>query len=202
MGKADNITSIEDFVLPEDNKSVYTCFFEEIWKDDEYNRFGVEISAGDVVLDCGASIGLFSLYAMSKNASEVIAFEMDDYLIPYFEQNTNDYPEIIVENTRIANDGTTFERIFHKYNLNHVDFAKVDIEGSEFELILNMSDETMKSVDKWAIEVHHWGLHSNRATELVKTLAIIEKFSKNGFKCNYEHIHKNTNLGMIYAIKG
>ena len=63
-----------------------------------------------------------------------------------------------------------------------------------------MPDDTMKKINKWAIEFHMFDWNNN-PEYLQKMLSIIEKFSKNGFRINYEHIHKEWNVSMMYAIK-
>lgn len=202
MVKVNDINSIDYFVLPEEQRETYTCFFNEIWNDQEYNRFGVGINAGDIVLDCGASIGLFSLYALNMGAKRVFAFEMNEALIPYFVTNTSGFHGITLENTKVGQDGTTFEDIFLRHGLHGVDFAKVDIEGSEYDLILNMEPVILRKVRKWAIEVHNWGMFRNDNTESLKILSLIEKFSTNGFKCYYEHIHKKHKSWYDLCYKG
>ena len=46
----------------------------EIWIDELYLQAGISISAGDVVFDVGANIGVFTLYAANQGA-EVYAYE-------------------------------------------------------------------------------------------------------------------------------
>jgi hypothetical protein len=58
-----------------------------------------------------------------------------------------------------------------------------------------MSDETIKKVNKWVIELHD--IYNNSE----KILEIIEKFTINGFDINYEQVHKNTNLALLYVKK-
>ena len=87
------------------------------------------------------------------------------------------------------------ERMLNEFGLTHIDFIKVDIEWWEYPLLINMSDETMKRANKWVIELH--SIYDNRD----KILNIIEKFTLNGFDVNYEQVHKNTNLALLYAKK-
>jgi hypothetical protein len=93
------------------------------------------------------------------------------------------------------------------------DMLKMDIEGYEWPVLLNMSDETMNRIDKWAIEVHiGWNkdndLHSweghgidLNGHYLSKLVHVMERFSKNGFKLNYERVHKGYDIAMLYAYK-
>jgi FkbM family methyltransferase len=49
---------------------------DEIWAYRKYDYFGYRVAPGDVVVDVGANIGAFSLYAATVcRASRVISFE-------------------------------------------------------------------------------------------------------------------------------
>lgn len=59
-------------------KSETDFLFKEIFTDDSYGEAnGIKIESGDVVIDCGANIGMFSLWALEKTtkSGEVHAFE-------------------------------------------------------------------------------------------------------------------------------
>lgn len=49
----------------------YTKYLQE---EGDYEQFGIKVGAGDIVVDAGANMGLFSSYAASKGA-QVYAFE-------------------------------------------------------------------------------------------------------------------------------
>lgn len=186
-------------------KGMFHNFYTEIWDDHEYDRFGIEIANGDVVVDLGASIGLFSQYAVSKGASKVFAFECMDERFELIKENISNTNKItpIYGFISDTSDGNNYnlERIFKDCNVDHIDFMKVDVDGYEYSFILNAPDDLFKKVDKWAMEVHIWGMFDNRADEYIKMMQIIEKFSKNGYKISCEHVHKHTNLYMLYASK-
>ena len=61
--------------------------YNEIWVNHEYSRFGVEVMEGDVVVDCGANVGMFSQYAIYKGASKVFSYECGDENIQF--ENTD-----------------------------------------------------------------------------------------------------------------
>ena len=80
----------------------------------------------------------------------------------------------------------------------------MDIEGDEFDLLLNISNEDIKKVKKWAIEFHpHYfknEMHpQEKADKLWDFLKILEKFSINGFKIKYEWIHKQWDVVHLFA---
>lgn len=79
-----------------------------------YERFGVDISDGDVVIDCGANIGMFTLFAAHKNASRVISFEPVEHAYDILNSNVH------------VNDFTKTEFIVMKFGLSNTT-AKVKI---------------------------------------------------------------------------
>ena len=60
----------------------------------------------------------------------------------------------------------SLEALFRKYQLTHVDFLKIDIEGSEFDLVSTGRD-MLARVDKIAMEVHP---DHGRPSEILKSL--------------------------------
>jgi len=181
----------------------YGRYYQEIWKDKEYDRFGLKIKKGDIVVDCGASIGVFSQYAASQGATKIIAIEADSDTYEYLKINTTKnkkiYPIYGCVMTDLGSQSYNLERILNDFNLEHIDFMKVDIEGREYEFILNTPDECIKKVKNWSIELHVWSLFANKADEYKKCFEIMEKFSLCGFKINVQMIHKNTCLYMLYC---
>ena len=78
---------------------------------------------------------------------------------------------------------------------------KIDIEGHEFDFILDANVDYLNKVSKFAIEVHMWGMYENKAEQFIKLVKVMEKFSLNGFKINIEHVHKQYNIYMLYISK-
>ena len=116
-------------------------------------------------------------------------------------------------NDNDADGSISIETILNTMGWDKVEMVKMDIEGWEWAVLLNMSDETMKRVDKWAIEVHIgwneqqdptiWDGHGYDLSShyLSKLVYVMERFSKNGFKLNYERTHKDYDIAMLYAYK-
>jgi tRNA G37 N-methylase Trm5 len=186
----------------EETKAQYSRYFTEIWENHEYDRHGLIISQGDIVVDCGASIGIFSRYALKCGASKIISFEADQNVFEYLSWNCS-RGKIKPINGRICTEmgenSYDLSRIFDDFKLEKVDFIKVDVEGCEYELILEAPEDLLKKVRQWSIELHAWGMFRNHADEFIKIMAIMEKFTRCGFKLNVEKIHKNTCLYMLYA---
>ena len=141
-----------------------------------------------VILDLGANIGLFSLYA-AKFAQKVISVEpassIYEYLVKNTENEHNIYPiqaAVGAENGSLELFGSDvnltmfsahkvgihneksekvkqigLQTLLDLHSLTHVDFMKLDIEGSEFEVL--SSDEFIKAAPKIDIimgEIHPW----------------------------------------------
>jgi len=172
----------------------YENVYKEIWFDHEYSRYGVEVKENDIVIDCGANVGFFTLYALNKGAKHVYSIECDDRNMESLYYNLeNKNVTIIKEYVGFGDGNIDIKQIFNLINKPFIDFIKIDIEWAEYDLLINTPDDIMKRVDKWVIELHDiWGnSHS--------ILHILEKFSRNGFYINFDQIHKNSNLALLYA---
>jgi FkbM family methyltransferase len=135
------------------------------------------------ILDIGGNVGLFSLYAQDR-AKAIYPVEPTPGHFHILKELTKDYPNIHPLNiaahsedttidfyiseenstmnssvnkygTKIAVEAKTIRTIIDELGLDHVDFIKCDIEGSEMAAL---TDETVGAVkdivDCWFIEVH------------------------------------------------
>lgn len=152
-----------------------------------YSNYLNSINDG-IVLDCGANIGLFSLYA-AMSAKKVISVEPTKSHIQVMKSliEANDIKNIFVEEAALARedskisffenpnnstmnsllqygegskfsyevDGFTLSSLLTRNNLESVDFAKIDIEGSE-SLLFESEEffETLKKIKTLFFEIH------------------------------------------------
>ena len=219
----------DGFRVPTGDRDLANSFYDEINNGYEYDHGNASVKPGDRVLDCGAYVGMFTDYAYRRGASKVYSVEADKYRFECLYENINNiwktYPDSILNKSeypelfnryvtdRMTNVETDFD-INDFLETHYIDFVKMDIEGSEWPVLLNMKDSNMKSVKKWAIEVHlGWSKDSRMfpygdkfsrdfnehyATKLIR---VIEKFTYNGFVTAFKHIHTEYDVAMLYAWK-
>ena len=58
----------EFFKYPDGTKGWVDGFYDEIFNGLEYDRHGARVEAGDIVIDFGAFIGMFTHFALGKGA--------------------------------------------------------------------------------------------------------------------------------------
>lgn len=142
---------------------------KEIWQENVYH-VEKNMLKNSIVVDIGANIGSFSIYSALHGAT-VYAVEPEPHnlqaLIKNVELNNmtdkihiidcgiSDYNGIaIIDNgggSSTIKDGLdgseikilSFDSFLEKYSLQFIDILKIDIEGSEKELILGASRESM-----------------------------------------------------------
>ncbi len=138
-----------------------------------------------IVLDLGANIGAFSLYA-ARTATQVFAFEPENSNFEQLKKNialNRSFPIHIFKKAAggkcglaelspaAINKGAsslvfkrsdksehvetlTLEHILSLCEISNVDFLKIDIEGSEYELFENTSVHTLRRISTIEMEIH------------------------------------------------
>tara|TARA_R110002096_G_scaffold125235_2_gene270604 strand:- start:1028 stop:1717 length:690 start_codon:yes stop_codon:yes gene_type:complete len=141
--------SSENFINVVGGEILENSMYEKIYK----------VNKGDVVLDLGASVGVFSWTIMDR-ASKIIAVEPSKHCCSIIEKNVKGYP-VHIENKGISQkntidskmvydnisnnhgwesidnyqvEGISLKDIVKKHNLDRIDFIKTDCEGGEYSL--------------------------------------------------------------------
>jgi FkbM family methyltransferase len=137
---------------------------------------GFSIGPEDTILDLGANVGLFTILA-AVCGRRVVAVEAQSGFLPYIHANLerNDVGHkadiihgILAPKTGMLKDGKEaashwgvnpkeiqIPDLIDQYNLDSIDFLKIDIEGSEFGLFNQKEDLTwLNKVHRIAMEVH------------------------------------------------
>lgn len=145
----------------------------EIWTENVYEVDEGRFTKGGTVVDIGANIGAFSVLAAHYGAGKIIAVEPEPHNLAALKtniqlnnlQNKISVVEVAVSdyegNAVIGDDAggatikdehtigatvpvTTLDALFSSHNIESVDVLKVDVEGSEREIILGASRETLQ----------------------------------------------------------
>lgn len=166
---------------------------DETWVERVY---GDTIMAGERVIDIGANIGAFSLWAAKKGAF-VEAFEPSEENYRRLGENIarNDFSRSIRAHKKAVWSEKGEIRLFHHpWNIGGhsvvkdkdsgyeavesvtlaevigdrgVDFIKMDCEGAEFEIIMATPDEALAKVRRIAMEFHYRdGAHASEVERM------------------------------------
>jgi len=202
--------------------------YDEIFNKKEYEYNNILVEEDDIVADLGANIGIFSLYAESKKAKKIYAFEpIKDYAL-LFEKNLKNYSNVLLFKSAISyrtgegeilynfQDNTILKDVYNKFNwkeeeinqrvkinlisindfminIEKIDFLKIDIEGSEYDILESITPENLNKIRKIACE-YHWN-YDNRLE------FSINKLKENDFIVFHFVINKIREIGKLFAIK-
>lgn len=178
--------------------------YAEIFQQNVYgvNRSEIE---GKVVFDIGANVGYFTLQCIELAAKHIISVEAQPFI---FEagllQNVKESPLVTPINRAVMNvdrgvvhipnlhhgskigaEGdpvvtTTLDSLVEQYGVHEDMVLKLDVEGSEFDILLSSSAKTMRRFNVLYMELHG-GCHSNPAYQ---DIHLITTFLDNcGFEC-------------------
>ncbi len=73
--------------LSDPRASQFSFTYKEVYTDKSYSRGPCRVEKGDVVIDCGANIGLFSRWAYEQGASKVYSFEAEKSNFEVLQKN-------------------------------------------------------------------------------------------------------------------
>jgi FkbM family methyltransferase len=146
---------------------------DEIFTENVY-RIRPEYLQGATVLDIGANIGAFSVFAAHLGADRVIAVEpeMENYAL--LQRNTVMTPEIQTMRAACTRESSSvqvlgegggawtipgadtpaysLDDLFSELGLERCDFLKLDVEGAEYEIVAGAT--VLDRVGRIAIEFH------------------------------------------------
>jgi FkbM family methyltransferase len=119
------------------------------------------IKEGDIVVDVGASSGVFTYSILNKKPKHVFALEPSINLFPYLVKNTIGHPVTQINKAIGCGDGISnnmdqeptlpggiyshegtfstikFSTFIKNYGIDKIDFLKLDCEGGEYNIITN-----------------------------------------------------------------
>lgn len=184
------------------------ALFTQIFIREEYNAdilFPV-----NNILDCGANIGLASLYFKRKyRNSVIICIEPEVSNFQILELNTKEYKNIFRLNSAIWNNnsllnvvnynrgsaglmvkqfnpvelgainGVTIKDLVSKFNLDQIDILKMDIEGSEKQVLLESNFNWKDKVKNIFVELHE-DLNPGITVQVINEFRNSFRITKNG----------------------
>jgi len=172
--------------------------FSDIWYHRSYTKH-CALPSGSLVVDIGANVGVFSLFAARK-ARVVYSLEPSSSNFSLLRANTASAENIVPLNLACAAaDGQasldvssnpvsfslsaggasnhretvgviSLASLFERYQIDSCDFLKLDCEGSEFDIILDSEPGLIRRAKRIVMEYHDH--HSTRYThhDLLKAL--------------------------------
>lgn len=194
--------------------------FSDTWYHHSYTKY-CSIPRDSVVVDVGANVGVFSLFA-ARRARTVYALEPSSSNFALLRSNTAATKSIIPLNLACAaTDGQasldissnpvsfslagsssnhketvnviSLESLFDLYEIKHCHFLKLDCEGCEFEIILESDPALLQRVSSIVMEYHD---HLSTRYSHRDLLPALERL---GFKAT---VYKpNGTYGMIAAVR-
>lgn len=183
-----------------------------------YNDLCKDINTTGVVVDAGANVGFFTLYSKYYGAQRIYSIEPDPFPFFYLEKNFGSDPDIICINkglytsdsgmnlnicveTSVASGEflpletaikTTIPTISIESLLKiepEINLLKLDIEGTEINLIDNLELDCFKKINQFFIEFHS------------DSKGIASKLKNNGYTVEYRRSSENSTVGHMYAHK-
>jgi len=183
-----------------------------------YTPKGFEIKSGDMVIDIGAHIGTFSLFA-ARFAKRIYAFEplVSNFNILKENIKINGFHNIEAYNFAVADKSGTrdlfvvqgnmaanslyletefktkvetisLDDIVKRNNIFQIDYLKLDCEGAEYDILMKCSPDVLVKIQKIGMECHD--IDKNRNLGSIK-----EFLEKKGFKVEIAPWHHK----MVYA---
>ncbi len=152
-----------------------------------------KVMRDSLVVDIGANIGVFSLYAAHMGARRVYAYEpnqkafdvlssnivnneLEDVIVPYklavsvtdnemvkIPRDPSPYNQVFAgsSNENCESVSTiTLDRILSNNAIDFVDLLKIDCEGAEYEIIINLKSQNCLKLGSIRMEYHQWPIEN------------------------------------------
>jgi FkbM family methyltransferase len=159
---------LEGFDWGVDDQYFIDIVKREILVENVY-EFITEVKEGDIVVDIGASAGPFTRSILHKNPKHVYCVEPSKHFFPILEKNTEGYPVTIINKAIVDElhkkplvfydtstvDEISFKTLIESYNIEKIDFLKIDCEGGEYSIFIDENkDYLFNNVKTIAAEFH------------------------------------------------
>ena len=139
-----------------------------------YDRY-YQVNSNDIVVDIGSNIGLFSITALARNAKKLYLIEPNIHLLKTSMYNCIEYSvnnpnvHVVPINYAISSEQDnfiihgpscefktiSFSNLINQYNIEHIDFLKIDCEGGKYDIFSQENINYLKNnVNHIAVEMH------------------------------------------------
>jgi FkbM family methyltransferase len=157
--------------------------YNDIWNHRSYTKH-IGVPQGGLILDIGANVGLFSIFAARK-ARLVHAFEPSKATFAYLEENTQGIQNISAHNYAVGRtnghvsldisgpptayavtdrttaktasevvESRTIGTVFRELGIDRCEYLKLDCEGSEYDILLTADAPLLRRIDAIVLEFH------------------------------------------------
>ncbi|OPZ92213.1 MAG: hypothetical protein BWY74_01687 [Firmicutes bacterium ADurb.Bin419] len=160
-------------------REFWRCYYQVLIVD---QYAGHRIQEGDIVFDCGAQIGMFSLLASKQGAKSVYAFEpykpnvvcleklmrLDKQInvIPFAVGNFNGMSRFTINDEStgsgfVSDNGEhevlvyRIDDVVSEFKIDKVNFIKMDVEGSELSALEGAAETIHRNKPRLAISAYH-----------------------------------------------
>ena len=150
-------------------ESTKELYITEIF-DKKLHTYNQTVREGDVVVDIGASVGIFTESIIDKNPKHVYCVEPYPPHYKNLKYNMRNYSNVTCIPIGISSSGgeqifetavhgneasmecITFKQFIQIFEINHIDFLKLDCEGGEYSIL---SEEFINKMAKYiSAEIH------------------------------------------------
>jgi len=174
-----------------------------------------QVKENDIVVDCGASNGIFTCSILDKKPKHVFCLEPSKALFPYLVKNTVGYPVTQINKAITNGNGITdvnwgnvyadegsyetiqWKTFIDRFGIDKIDFLKLDCEGGEYDIFTdNNIDYLINNVEHIVGEFH---LGDAMLKEKFKHFRdnYIDKFDYNVYSVNGVDIKWDLINGMV-----
>lgn len=159
------VTYLQDIKIQNNYNHLKNIAIQEIEVDNIYEKY-FKIEKGDVVVDIGAHVGIFTKKALNAGASRVVAIEPDPLFIKELDEIKSDKLQVFElaisakdgKSTIVSNGNpneigkgdviistTTFKKFCKATSLLKIDFLKLDCEGGEYDIFTKENMEWLSN---------------------------------------------------------
>ena len=175
--------------------------FTHVWLLREYEKPGFQINSNDIVIDVGAHIGLFALFAAQfcktglihcfepikknfdmlvinlkiNNVQNVRAYNIAvshkiGTVTIFLNNDEAGHSMYVPSENSITVQSNSLKNIFDSNKIEKCNFAKIDCEGEEYEIINSLPTNYIEKIEKMCIEYHFVDTKPYLLDDLIKKL--------------------------------